>query len=304
MFDFNLPSSDPSNPNNYVMTPEQRAIRLAAALRQQQAGSDSSPIRSPWQGAARLAQGLMGGLDEGNLNAQQNQGAASNQSALVAALNGGDTSNMDIPAQTSTPFLSAADKSQDYNQDAPDNSSPLQAAPPSPSSPAGQSPAAAAMPTGDHADFITKTASGLGIDPQIALRVAQSEGLGQGPGDGGSSFGDYQMHLGGIAPGGNAVAGLGDDFKKQTGLDPQDPKNWQALDTFALQTAARKGSWGDFHGAARVGIADNAGFSPAAPPVPPVANIQAALRAGSGLPISTAAPLRRLLPRHKDSRRR
>jgi hypothetical protein len=40
MFDFNLPASDPSNPNNFVMTPEQRSIRLAAALRQQQAGSD------------------------------------------------------------------------------------------------------------------------------------------------------------------------------------------------------------------------------------------------------------------------
>jgi hypothetical protein len=244
MFDFSLPASDPSNPNNFVMTPEQRSIRLAAALRQQQAGSDTSPIRSPWQGAARLAQALMGGLDQGQLQSDQNQGAASNQSALVAALNGGDTSNQDIPAGGNAPWLSTADKAQDVQQDAPDYASGA--------APGGQ-PSAAALPTGDHADFIAKTASGLGIDPQTALRVAQSEGLGQGPGDQGSSFGDYQMHQGGIAPGGNAVPGLGDDFKKQTGLDPQDPANWQALDTFALQTAARKGSWGDFHGAAREG---------------------------------------------------
>ncbi|MEB3045333.1 hypothetical protein [Rhizobium mulingense] len=34
--------------------------RLAYAMLQQ--GTDTSPIQSPWQGAARLAQALMGGL--------------------------------------------------------------------------------------------------------------------------------------------------------------------------------------------------------------------------------------------------
>ena len=41
-------------------TPQQMANSLAVA--QLQAGSSTSPIRSKWQGAARLADALMGGL--------------------------------------------------------------------------------------------------------------------------------------------------------------------------------------------------------------------------------------------------
>jgi len=48
-----------------------RKRALADALIQQ--GSDTSAIRSPWQGVARLAQGLMGGLHEGMANAAEKE---------------------------------------------------------------------------------------------------------------------------------------------------------------------------------------------------------------------------------------
>jgi|GEM_PF-2837003 len=117
-------------------------------------------------------------------------------------------------------------------------------------------------------DFIRSEAARMGIDPNVALRVAGSEGLGSFTGDNGSSFGAFQLHRGGIAKGGNAVGGMGDDFFRQTGLDPSNPANERAGITFALEQAKRMG-WAPFHGAARAGIGrfegiganDNAGLS-------------------------------------------
>ncbi len=102
-------------------------------------------------------------------------------------------------------------------------------------------------------DFIRSEATRMGIDPNVALRVAGSEGLGSFTGDRGSSFGAFQLHRGGIAKGGNAVGGLGDDFFRQTGLDPSNPANERATITYALEAAKRMG-WAPFHGAARAGI--------------------------------------------------
>jgi hypothetical protein len=101
--------------------------------------------------------------------------------------------------------------------------------------------------------FIRSEASRLGIDPDIALRVARSEGLRTFSGDQGTSGGAFQLHRGGLARGGNRVAGLGDDFMRKTGLDPLDPANERATITFALEAAKRMG-WSPFHGAARAGI--------------------------------------------------
>ncbi|MFA7308183.1 MAG: phage tail length tape measure family protein [Hyphomicrobium sp.] len=102
-------------------------------------------------------------------------------------------------------------------------------------------------------DFIRSEAARMGIDPSVALRVARSEGLGSFTGDKGSSFGAFQLHRGGIAKGGNAVGGMGDDFARRTGLDPSNPANERATISFALEQAKRMG-WGPFHGAARAGI--------------------------------------------------
>lgn len=46
--------------------------RLAYAMLQQ--GMDMSPVQSPWQGAARLAQALMGGLEIRQQNEEQRAG--------------------------------------------------------------------------------------------------------------------------------------------------------------------------------------------------------------------------------------
>lgn len=102
-------------------------------------------------------------------------------------------------------------------------------------------------------DFIRSEAARMGIDPNVALRVAGSEGLKNFTGDQGSSFGAFQLHRGGLAKGGNAVGGLGDDFFRQTGLDPSNPANERAGITYALEAAKRMG-WTPFHGAARAGI--------------------------------------------------
>jgi len=94
--------------------------------------------------------------------------------------------------------------------------------------------------------YIVEAAARRGIDPHTALRVARSEGLGAYTGDFGSSFGPYKLHYGGVAPGGNRVAGLGDDFTKATGLDARDPNTVRAQIDFALDHAKKHGwalSW-------------------------------------------------------------
>ncbi|MGR9238092.1 hypothetical protein ACU8OH_04640 [Rhizobium leguminosarum] len=54
--------------------------RLAYAMLQQ--GMDTSPVQSPWQGAARLAQALMGGLEI--RQADQEQRAATAEAPAVS----------------------------------------------------------------------------------------------------------------------------------------------------------------------------------------------------------------------------
>lgn len=95
--------------------------------------------------------------------------------------------------------------------------------------------------------YIRKAATARGIDPQIALAVARSEGLYSYVGDRGSSFGPFQLHYGGIAGGGMATSGLGDVFTRQTGLDARDPSTVHQQIDFALDQAA-SGGWGPWHG--------------------------------------------------------
>lgn len=94
-----------------------------------------------------------------------------------------------------------------------------------------------------------------GIDPDVAVRVARSEGLGNYRGDHGTSFGAFQLHVGG---------GLGDVFQRETGLDPRDPKNERAMIDWTLRNVRRYG-WGPWHGARRAGIGDREGIGPMPP---------------------------------------
>jgi len=82
--------------------------------------------------------------------------------------------------------------------------------------------------TQDVAAYINQRAPQMGVDPRVANRVfTQGEYGGKYVGDQGSSFGPTQLHYGGMAPGGNRVAGLGDEFTKATGLDARDPSTWR-----------------------------------------------------------------------------
>jgi hypothetical protein len=103
--------------------------------------------------------------------------------------------------------------------------------------------------------FIRAAAAKAGIDPNVAMRVAKSEGFNEFLGDNGTSGGAFQLH---VTRGGRGRA-VGDEFRKQTGLDPLDRANERQTIVFALQEAARSG-WGAWHGAQRVGIGDREGI--------------------------------------------
>ena len=93
-----------------------------------------------------------------------------------------------------------------------------------------------------------------GIDPEIAVRVAASEGLYNPLGDKDrsgkpTSFGEFQLHYSGDP----RTPALGDIFTKETGLDARDPSTRAAQYSFIARWVAKHG-WGDFHGAAKSGI--------------------------------------------------
>ena len=100
--------------------------------------------------------------------------------------------------------------------------------------------------------YIRSAAVKRGIDPDIAVRVARSEGLGPGVwqsnyhknGKRETSYGPYQLLVGG---------GLGDKFTRKYGKSPSDPSTvYQQVD-FALDEAAA-GGWSPWYGAAKVGV--------------------------------------------------
>jgi len=92
--------------------------------------------------------------------------------------------------------------------------------------------------------LIRQKAAEYGIDPDVAVKVAMSEGLGDFYGDNGKSGGAFQLYTGG---------GLGNEFQRDTGLSPLDPKNEDATIDYALKRAAQ-GGWGPWYGARHVGI--------------------------------------------------
>jgi len=69
-----MASSLLSNSTTFRLSPDEYRRRLALML--VQGGLNTSPIQSPWQGAARMAQALMGGLLTRDLQASQPAAAA------------------------------------------------------------------------------------------------------------------------------------------------------------------------------------------------------------------------------------
>ncbi|WP_416066112.1 phage tail length tape measure family protein [Rhizobium sp. ZK1] len=115
-------------------------------------------------------------------------------------------------------------------------------------------------PLGDIASYISQAATARGIDPDIALRVAKSEGglaswnqqsnyiMKSGIRE--PSFGPFQLYKGG---------GLGNAFMSKTGLDPALAQNGPAGVDFALDYASKNG-WGAWYGAGKAGIGNFEGF--------------------------------------------
>ncbi|MCC0052139.1 MAG: hypothetical protein H6881_09705 [Rhodobiaceae bacterium] len=161
------------------------------------------------------------------------------------------------------------DRSADATATAPDAVNDVSPSVPSISSPQDAIDASPQKPlTGDLAAteaYIRESAKNRGIDPDIAVRVARSEGLAPGVwqsrvkknGMYEPSFGPFQMLVG---DGKNFPKGLGNDFMEKTGLDPRDPKNVNAMIDFALDTAKRDG-WRQWHGAKNTGIQRWAGIN-------------------------------------------
>ncbi|KMO33910.1 hypothetical protein VQ02_19940 [Methylobacterium variabile] len=102
----------------------------------------------------------------------------------------------------------------------------------------------------ERAKYIREAAVRNGIDPDVALRVAQSEGFNKYTGDQGRSHGDWQLFTGG---------GLGNKALAE-GIDVRDPKTWKEQTDFAMREAAR-GGWRPWHGAAKAGIGDWQGIT-------------------------------------------
>lgn len=116
------------------------------------------------------------------------------------------------------------------------------------------------------AAYIRAAALANGIDPNVALRIANSEGLRGSipgvrntPGDKGTSFGPFQLHYASRIPG-LRNGGLGDRYTRETGHHASDPKYWKEQIDFALRTARREG-WGAWHGryGAGIGLRDGIG---------------------------------------------
>jgi hypothetical protein len=149
-----------------------------------------------------------------------------------------------------------------------------------PSSPGAAAPINAGLTVntsplaGSHEQFITDYAKSIGLDPKLALGIANAEGLRawstSNPNaasrvdvENGKpfSFGDFQL---------NVRNGMGADALAR-GIDPRDPAQWQAADRFALDQmkAGGVGPWrGDPVAAAYLKSGQTPATAPAAPATP------------------------------------
>ena len=127
------------------------------------------------------------------------------------------------------------------------------------------------------AAYIRNSAARHGIDPDVALRIANSEGLrgstptrmtpGDKDGTGAyTSFGPFQLHYAGRG-GGMSSKGMGDDFTRETGHHASDPRYWKEAIDFSMRRAA-KGGWGPWHGRIGAGIGVRQGIGTYNGPIP------------------------------------
>lgn len=144
----------------------------------------------------------------------------------------------------------------------------------------------------DLADYIRRAAIARGIDPEIALRVARSEGGLSDPtrqsdvmrgGQREPSYGPFQLLIGGQN---GFPAGMGNDALAR-GIDPRTPEGALKGIDFALDRA-KAGGWGPWYGAKAQGITGMMGINGGGP-----ISSQIAAKPSSGpiTPGSMAPPL-------------
>jgi tape measure domain-containing protein len=118
---------------------------------------------------------------------------------------------------------------------------------------------------GEVSEYIARAAQQRGIDPNIALRVADSEGgsdskMQVGKFKTGWSFWPFQLHyaMRGMPGVTDPTTGMGDSFTRETGWQPGDVDAWKDSIDYALDAAAKHG-WGAWYGAAKAGISNMQG---------------------------------------------
>ena len=121
------------------------------------------------------------------------------------------------------------------------------------------------VPQGEIENYIVKAAIERGIDPTEALTVVAGEG---GPNNpvlrnyaGEPAWGPFQLHVvaedfrpgferdRAVALANPSQGYVGDQFIAATGLHPSDPRAWKLAVEFALDYAAKAGSWAAWYGA-------------------------------------------------------
>ena len=133
------------------MTPEAIASQRKVAQAMMQQGMDYSPIQSPWQGAARVAQAMLGGLESGQADAAAKANQEAEAKLLSDLLSGGATAAP--TAAPATPAASAA--------------------------PMGANAIPAGQPDASLSDAISKVAAARGVDPAYMTRLAMVESGGK-----------------------------------------------------------------------------------------------------------------------------
>ena len=212
-----------------------------------QAGRAGRPLPYPDRGPVSLAAVPGASLHERGLAADIAADDPSQESQLwslapqfgLRAKGASDPDHFEI---ASIPKGGGVPGSFAYGGDAPSTATAYTAEPPPrPSSPAVSAIDSSAPPVGQqpmtHEQFIRDYASKIGVNPDLAVGIANAEGLrawsAQNPNAASYvdrtagvpwSFGDFQL---------NTRNGMGADALK-AGIDPRDPKQWQAADQFAL----------------------------------------------------------------------
>ena len=111
-------------------------------------------------------------------------------------------------------------------------------------------------------NYIRQEATKRNIDPEAAVKVAMTEGMGayqsaviNKRGERERSYGPYQLYMGG---------GLGNNFRRDTGIDPENDRSARSIKMqiqYALDYAAKTGNWDPWHGVRDNGLPRSMGLS-------------------------------------------